>query len=1381
MVAVPHPTTVSSSFVVGSVTSNQGIAFAVLFASVEGQVNVTDRANPNDSFSVSSSYPDDADTRSSTGTGADASTGKLPLVLGPTEANPVTFNLSKDANSPSSWANYKVSWACTNNGVAIPANELTTSPDGLSVTANVKFSDGVVCRATVESLNPGLEVKKTADPASGTAVKRGDTVTYTVVAENTGETALENVNVTDDLTGVFDDADLVSGSLTATTGAAPTVSGDTLSWTGNLAVGASVTLSYQVKVKTDSVTAATLINKVIATGTVPGGPEVPSNCVEGTEVDCTTTHPVTALVPGLAVKKTADPASGTAVKRGDTVTYTVVAENTGETALENVNVTDDLTGVFDDADLVSGSLAATTGAAPSVSGDTLSWTGNLAVGASVTLSYQVKVKTDSITAATLINKVIATGTVPGGPDVPSNCVDGTEVDCTTTHPVTALVPGLEVKKTADPASGTAVKRGDTVTYTVVAENTGDAPLTGVTVTDNLADVFDDAAFVSGSLSASAGDAPTLAGNILSWTGDLAVGEQVTLTYQVKVNADAANGAILLNKVVAAGEAPGGVDVPSNCSDGTEPDCTTTHPTPATSLKVEKTDNKTVVGAGEALTYDVTVTNTGADQATGVKVTDLLPAELTYVSATDGGLYDPALRFVAWDLGTLAAGESKTVHVTATVNLDVLPGQEILNAAIVDSDQKCTDDPATPGVDECKSIDIDETPSVSIKKDDGKVTVVPGQELTYGLTASNTGKVAATDVTVTDQLPAELVFVSADQGGVYDAATGIVTWNIASLDAGNAVTVNVTAKVAETVAPGTDITNIATIDTPVGCIDDPATVDVDECKSIDPDHTPAISIVKDDHKTVVSPGEELTYDLLVKNTSKYAAKDVVVTDVLPANLTFVSATAGGVYDDATRTVSWNLGTMTAQSEQTVQVVATVSASALRNEVVSNTAKVTTEDVCVNDPATDTNECESTDIDVVPAVSITKDDGKLFVRSEETLNYVLTAKNTSDVDAPNVVVTDVLPKNVSFVKSSIPGTQSVNDPYSFEWDLGTLKAGESRDIVVTVKVLPKQRTGTLVVNTATITTDGVCIDDPATEVNECKATDVDEVTGVDPKRPGRVWILKDDHKTEVKAGEELTYDLTIGNNSTTSDVVDAVVTDNLPANATFVSATDGGVLSADGKSVTWRIAELAPGAKVTVKITVKVAATAKAGDEVINTAKVDIPGGCTAFDDCETEDRDVVPKLTIEKTDHQQTATPGEKLTYDVTVTNQTDVAAEKVVVTDRLPANVTFVSATDAGVYDQATRTVTWPSMMLAGNATKTVKVTVTVSASATGSVTNVAQVTTPVGCSVDDPCESTDVDTISPLATTGGAGFGVLGAAGVLLLAAGAVMVAVRRRKNATV
>ncbi|MGC5411591.1 DUF7507 domain-containing protein, partial [Streptomyces sp. DT225] len=98
---------------------------------------------------------------------------------------------------------------------------------------------------------------KTAAPAEAGP---GDAVTYTVTATNSGETTLSPAHLTDDLSGVLDDASLTAGP-TASTGTAQ-VTGDTLDWSGELTPGASVTITYTVTVDDPDEGDAVLRNSV---------------------------------------------------------------------------------------------------------------------------------------------------------------------------------------------------------------------------------------------------------------------------------------------------------------------------------------------------------------------------------------------------------------------------------------------------------------------------------------------------------------------------------------------------------------------------------------------------------------------------------------------------------------------------------------------------------------------------------------------------------------------------------------------------------------------------------------------------------------------------------------------------------------------------------------------------------------------------------------------------------------------------------------------------------------------------------------------------------------------------------------------------------------
>ncbi|AZA78073.1 DUF11 domain-containing protein [Chryseobacterium sp. G0186] len=98
------------------------------------------------------------------------------------------------------------------------------------------------------------------------------------------------------------------------------------------------------------------------------------------------------------------------------------------------------------------------------------------------------------------------------------------------------------------------------------------------------------------------------------------------------------------------------------------------------LNVTKTVNNASPATGNNVVFTVTATNTGASNNTGVVVNDLLPAGLTFVSATPSvGSYNSSTG--VWTIGGLNAGASATLTVTATVSA----GGTYLNTATIAGD------------------------------------------------------------------------------------------------------------------------------------------------------------------------------------------------------------------------------------------------------------------------------------------------------------------------------------------------------------------------------------------------------------------------------------------------------------------------------------------------------------------------------------------------------------------------------------------------------------------------------------------------------------------------------------------------------------------------
>lgn len=423
------------------------------------------------------------------------------------------------------------------NSFAVAAQEASTGEAVLPVEPNK-----VGLRA-----QSSLSVDKSV--AQATVTPSGE-VTWTIVVTNDGAGRTGSIVVVDRL---HEDLEYLSSS--STNGS---YHPDTQEWTlaEDLTAGASATLTITTRVNADA-PLGELCN--LAEAYLPAVQDEPIDDATA----CTVVEEPT--VPNIAVVKSSDPASGKAVQPGQDISYTLTFSNTGNGPGE-VDYTDDLTGVLDDADLTAapsssdGALVVTDG-----SDGQLHVTGTLEPGAEVTVVYTVTVKPDGERGDDVLTNVV----FPTGTENPT-CQDE-NVSCTE-HPV----PGFELTKTSDPASGTTVNGGDTITYTVTATNTGATVLDPVVINDDMAAVLNHAGY-NGDAVAVVGDGESgdlvLDGTTLTWTGALAVGQTVTITYSVTVNAGAAD--VVLHNIALGSATPPGLPPI------TPPPVETEHPVPPT--------------------------------------------------------------------------------------------------------------------------------------------------------------------------------------------------------------------------------------------------------------------------------------------------------------------------------------------------------------------------------------------------------------------------------------------------------------------------------------------------------------------------------------------------------------------------------------------------------------------------------------------------------------------------------------------------------------------------------------------------------------------------------------------------------------------------------
>ncbi|MEI6575201.1 MAG: Ig-like domain-containing protein, partial [Bacteroidota bacterium] len=142
--------------------------------------------------------------------------------------------------------------------------------------------------------------------------------------------------------------------------------------------------------------------------------------------------------------------------------------------------------------------------------------------------------------------------------------------------------------------------------------------------------------------------------------------------------------------------------------------------PCADLSITKTGTPDPVIAGQNVTYTITVTNNGTSDAQAVSVADVLPATMTFVSATPsvGSWSAPN-----WTIGTLANAATATMTMVAKVNSNVAQGSVVGNTATVTS---TTTDP-TPGNNTAtKTVNVNASADLSITKTGTPDPVIAGQ-------------------------------------------------------------------------------------------------------------------------------------------------------------------------------------------------------------------------------------------------------------------------------------------------------------------------------------------------------------------------------------------------------------------------------------------------------------------------------------------------------------------------------------------------------------------------------------------------------------------------------------------------------------------------------
>ncbi len=1196
-----------------------------------------------------------------------------------------------------------------------PGNNTDDEPTDVNPPADLSITktDNEVAVDVGTALTYELTVANAGPGASGTGVTVTDTlpVGITVNSGAAGAVALAG-------------ADAADWSCTSD-GASPQVISCTT--TASIVSGGTSVFSFTTDAVPLALAGTTVTNDVTVspdpnvTDPVPGNNDDsddtdinPAADLSISKTDSQVSVPVgTALTYVLTVANAGPSASGTGVTVSDTLPLNVTVNGgaAAAVALGGAN---------------SGDWSCTSnGAAPQVISCTT--TASIASGGTSVFSFTTDAVPVSLAGTTVTNNTTVSPD-PGVLDpIPGNNSgsDDTDIDpaadlsitktdnVTDVDPGTALTYVLTVANAGPSASGTGVTVSDTlpVDVTVNGGLAGAVALGGVDAADwNCAANGASPQVISCTTTASIASGGTSVFNFTTDAVPVSLAE-TTVTNTAVVSPD-----------------PGVTDpVPGNNTDTDDTDIN-----PVADLSIIKTDSQTSVPVGTALTYVLTVANAGPSASgTGVTVTDTLPVDVTVNGGAAGAVALGGANSGDWSC-TANAANPQVISCTTTASIAAsgssvfsfttdaldasLAGTTVTNAATVTPDPTVLDNNLGNNGD-TDDTDVVNQADLAIVKSDLADPVGQNGSLTYELTVTNNGPGDATNVVVVDTLDSETSYVSdTASGGCVEAPVGTLTCDLGNLANGASTsftittTVSATAPTAGALSAGPcdgseDLCNTATVSSDES---DPNPADNTDDEPTDvPNTFVDLLIVKDDTIEPIFAGGVTTYQIAVLNLGPDDATDVVVTDTLDPNTTFLGSSIPCT--ETAGVVTCDVGAMALGDLFEFEISVYVDLAAPTAGVLAAGDCTGAEDVCntvsVSSADNETNPANNEDTeptDVIAAtptvidLSVFKVDVADPVATDNTITYTIDVLNFSFDDAVDVYVTEYLDLDTTYVSDTAPGGCAVNAFNILECEVGNVLALDTVSFTVTVQPGAGASTGGVAGTDPCDGTEDVCNNVVVASRTQSDADPsgnaADEGTALITPQAD-LEITKTDSPDSVEVGAFLTYTLQVTNNGP-STAADVVVTDSLDANTTYISDT-GGCSEFPVGTLTCSLGSLASGASTSFDVTVHVDGTAPTAgvlavspcdgsEDLCNNASVtSSTADPDPSDNTTDEPTNVVPAVTsadlaLDKTDGTDPVNAGSTLTYTLAVTNAGPDAATGVTVVDTLPPFTSFVSDTAPG-------------------------------------------------------------------------------------------------------
>ncbi len=728
-------------------------------------------------------------------------------------------------------ATYTLSQADVDNGIAGGAGAVmnTASAAGQDPANNVVTSSNDTATQTIVS-DSSITIEKSASAptiingADATLVDPGDTISYMLDVNNTGNTTLSSVLVSDSIATVTCPAVTDLGNAFVNDGNSQLSVGDGIVCTAVYAL-------QQVDLDTGGVQNTADVASIDPTlASVDASDTVNSGFTQKTSI---------ALVKTAILLPT--PASD-----GDPITYTFNLTNTGNVTLTSPEVTDPM------CEVPVGPLTRTNGF---VSGDT-GTANEMEAGETWVFECIYNIDQADVDAGQVDNLATGTGTPPAASGLPDP--ESTATNLTSTSAQQSAAIALDKSSSLPTVAGGSLPNvsdvGDIVNYTFEVENTGTVTLSNVVVSDPLIT----GAPNNGVISCPAGIASMAPGDIVSCTASYSL-VQTDIDAGVVVNTASAVGTPPLNLV----------DLGAPMAESSN--MVTIAPMP--NLDIDKSVAPLIAPllAGTDITYTFVISNTGNVTVRGVEPTDLGPTFNGAAAVNSLSAFNPASI-------DIAPGVSESF--TATYTLDQT---DIDNIAAASDPLTAIDNSASAtGVPDNGSLptiapDTTETgaapnPSVALVKlsQAPPALIAQGDEITYTFELNNDGNVTISNPVINDSMCSMPGTVLSFNSGFVSGDSGTAE----ALDVGETWVFSCTYAVSQADINAGTVANTAT-----GGGQDPSGDTVSDTDQVDTTlaQTSSFTVAKSTASTPSVAGDTLLYQFIVDNTGNVNISNVNVMD------------------------------------------------------------------------------------------------------------------------------------------------------------------------------------------------------------------------------------------------------------------------------------------------------------------------------------------------------------------------------------------------------------------------------------------------------------------------------------------------------------------------